>query len=279
LKTLILPLLSEKHIINHKEKIMKKRVFIFAFAAIGFAGYFSSCIEDYSTDANPTIEVVSPTSDTIVVAIGDSVAITIDLSSENTLASFQALSSSPDVEISNGSKSFTATSDETVTVMVKVKGSATPNSTTTLTFTVVDQGKQTSVQRVILAEGLSAAKDFTWQRIGNASATGLDAFGLSWTQNTSTNAVIKKGATKFVELAAGSWATIQSANALKSAIDAATDMDKWEKVSATDASKTYDLTLGTIKDNTYYLIHITHSTVTLELTGAANITIKGQFKQ
>jgi len=258
---------------------MKKRVFILAFAAIGIVGYFTSCIEDYSTDPVPTIEVVSPTADTVSVAIGDSVTFTIDLSSENTLASFQALSSSSEVEIENGSKSFTATSDETVNVTVKVKESATPNTAITLTFTVTDQGKQSSVQRVVIPEGLSEAKDFTWQRIGNATATGLEKFGLTWTQNTSTNAVIKKGATKFVELSVGSWTGIKSFSALKSAIDAATDMDKWEKVSATDASKTYDLTLGTIKDNNYFLIHVTNSTVVIETTGSANITIKGQYKE
>ncbi len=258
---------------------MKKRVLVFALASIGMAGYFSSCVEDYTTDPEPTIDVVSPATDTVSVAIGDSVTFTIDLSSENTLATFQAMSSSADIEMANGSKTFTATSDETVNVTVKVKESAAPNSPITITFTVTDQDKQSSIQRVILPEGLSEAKDFTWQRIGNAAATGLEVFGLTWPLNTSTNAVIKKGATKFVELPAGSWASIKSFNALKSAIDAATDMERWEKVSATDASKTYDFTLGTIKDSNYFLIHVTNSTVVIESTGSANITIKGQYKE
>lgn len=42
-----------------------------------------------------------------------------------------------------------------------------------------------------------------------------------------------------------------------------TDMDRWEKVSATMASKTYDLRVGTIIGDHYYLIHVTNSNVAI----------------
>jgi len=152
----------------------------------------------------------------------------------------------------------------------------------TYTFEVTDKDGYTAEVSVkitveLATTALSAEKDFTWQRVGSAAGTGLSQFGLSWTSNTATAAVIKKDADKFVELSSGQWTSITTVEALKAAIDAAADMTQWTGVSATQASKTYDVVLGTKKGDAYFLIHVTNSTVTTSASGTT-ITITGKYK-
>ncbi len=155
----------------------------------------------------------------------------------------------------------------------------------TYTFEVTDKDGYTAevsvkikVQSATTTTPLSAEKDFTWQRVGSAAGTGLSQFGLSWTSNTATAAVIKKDADKFVELQSSQWTSITTFEALKAAVDAATDMTQWTGVSATQASKTYDVVLGTKKGDAYFLIHVTNSTVTTNTSGTT-ITITGKYKE
>jgi hypothetical protein len=258
---------------------MKRSIRKFALLTAIALGFFASCIEDV-VDANPpVITVNSPTSDTISVVVGESTDFTLELTSGNDLVSFQALCSDANVELSNSNKTFTGTNVETVTVTASLSSTIAAGTVIEISFVLADAYKQTSKKKYILATGnLSAAKNFEWKRVGGNTATGLEDFGLTWTSNTTTNAVIKKGASKFVELLPAQWNSINTMQALKTAIDAATDMNQWEKVSATDASKTYDLTLGTIKGGKYYLIHVTNSTVTVATEGST-ITIKGQYKE
>jgi hypothetical protein len=248
-------------------------------------GFFTSCTEDVidSTEKNPpTISIESPAADTTNLFIGDSIVFSIKLTSENGLEKLQTLSNVSGVEISQSEVTFTSTSFENVDITVKVTDAVADGAIITLSFVVEDSEKSATATKVLVAATkatpLSEAKSFEWKRVGGTAGAGLDVFGLTWTSNsTDLNAVIKKGATKFVELEPTAWTTIENLEALKTAIDAADDIERWEKVSASAASKTYDLTLGTIKDSKYYLIHVTNSTVAVAEVGTT-VTITGQYK-
>lgn len=81
-----------------------------------------------------------------------------------------------------------------------------------------------------------------------------------------------------MELNPEDWTSFTTLEDIVAAIDAASDMDRWEKVSA-EASQSYDLTLGTIKDNKYYLIHVTEGEVSTDATVGTTIVIIGQYKE
>jgi hypothetical protein len=259
------------------KRTIQSATFSIAMAAIMLTG----CIEDVVDTNPPVISVTAPEGDTTTVIIGQTVDFVLDLTSGNKLASFQALSNNAGVELSNSNKTFSNTNVETLTVTATVGASVTAGTVVEISFVLADAYKQSTKKKYILAKAattpLSEAKSFEWKRVGGAAGTGLETFGLSWTDNTTNNAVIRKGATKFVELTPAQWTSITNKEALKTAIDAATNIDKWEKVSATDASKTYDLALGTIKDNKYFLIHVTKSTVTVTDVGST-ISITGHYK-
>jgi hypothetical protein len=137
-----------------------------------------------------------------------------------------------------------------------------------VTFTVSAKGATTP---------LSSAQDFTWQRVGGANGTGLAEFGLSWTSNTSSVAIIKKDADKFVELDASDWTGLTTVEGLIAAIDAAVDQADFRGISVT-ASNSYDVVLGTKKGSDYFLIHITNATVTSDASGTT-VTITGDYKE
>lgn len=257
---------------------MKKTIKTLAILAVITTGFLTSCIED--TITNPPVIDLTSVSDTTEVAIGDSLVLTFDISSDEGLTSLLT-TSGIGLEIINGDQTFASTLSETVSVTIKVTTDATVGEVIAVNFTVANDSEQATGKayiKVLAKETLlSEAKDFEWERIGGAAATGLESFGLTWTSNSATNAIIKKGADKFVELAVADWTTITNLEALKAAIDAAADMEKWEKISS-QATKTYDLTLGTIKGGTYYLIHITNGTVSTATAGTT-IVVNGQYKQ
>jgi len=127
---------------------------------------------------------------------------------------------------------------------------------------------------------LSDAVDFEWKRVGGANGTGLDKFGLAWTQNTSTVAVVKTdNKTKLVKFTADQWSKIETKEQLKEAVDKGTDITEYREVSVTDPSKTYDhvLAVDVKGEGVYYLIHVTSSKVVSETSGTT-ITINGQYK-
>jgi len=248
-------------------------------------GFFTSCTEDIIDPAEknpPTITINTPATDTTTVYIGDSVVFSIKVTSENGLTKLKTMSSVAGVDIAEGEVTFSSTSFENVDVTAKITDAVADGTVIEISFVVEDAEKSATAKKVIVAKAkatpLSEAKSFEWKRVGGAAGAGLDVFGLTWTSNSSDlNAVIKKGATKFVELEPAAWSTITNLEALKTAIDAATDIERWEKVSASVASKTYDLTLGTIKDSKYYLIHVTNSSVSVADVGTT-VTIGGQYK-
>lgn len=260
---------------------MRKNKVMLAMLFVSVAGFFTSCIDDVVNDEGPVITVSSPASDSIDIFIGDSVDFSIALSAENGLTNFKAMVSATGIELSNSNLTFNDTNNESVTVTAKVTEIAAVGNAT-VTFVVEDGLKSANETKVLVISKnetpLSEAADFEWKRVGGNDATGLEQFGLTWTENTSTSAVIKKGADKFVELAAENWTGLSSVETLAEAIEAADDMDRWEKISA-EESKTYDLTLGTKVETTYYLIHITNATVATDAVAGTTITVIGQYKE
>lgn len=250
-----------------------------------FAFVFTACDKgDTETvpESAPVITVVSPNVDTTMVYIGDSLTFGVDLSSENALVSLNTVSNETGVRFLNGSKTFT-TEKQTVVDVVAILGSELVDGTVIkISFTVVDEKGQSSTSKYIKAvkkaTALSDAESLTWKRVGGTAATGLEMFGLKWTSNSATSAIIKKDADKFVKLESTAWTTITILEDLKVAVDAAPSMDTFEEISATVNSKTYDISLATVKDGIYYLIHITNSMVSVGSEGTT-ITITGMYKK
>ncbi|HPR32803.1 MAG TPA: hypothetical protein PLK12_11935 [Prolixibacteraceae bacterium] len=261
---------------------MKRTKRLLWIAMAFFATSFVACVDDFDEPDQPVVSITAPVADTIDAASGDTLEFTLQLSSQSGLVSLQT-TASYGIDIIDGARTFNATLSESVTVQAVITENVTEGDVLEVNFTVANSSKQTTAKKhvriVVLETPLSEAKNFEWRREGGNPATGLETFGLTWTSNTATSAVIKKGADKFVELEpADWWVNLTTLEALKTAIDAAADMERWEKVSASDASKEYDLVLGTINSGTYYLIHITQSTVTVETIGSV-IVINGQYKE
>lgn len=153
------------------------------------------------------------------------------------------------------------------------------------TFIVEDKDGMTvsrtiTVNVVAGTTPLASAEAFTWQRVSGAAGTGLDQFGLKWTNNSSTSAIVMtESGSKMVNLNASAWSSITTKEALMAAVDGGTALSQYTGVSV-QQSGTYDDVLGVKKtDGTYYLIHITDGTVTN--TGGGNFTykIEGDYKK
>lgn len=127
---------------------------------------------------------------------------------------------------------------------------------------------------------LSKAEAFTFKRVGGKPGTGdLSKFGLKWTENmtAAVNASIQKdGATKFVELPAADWTAITTKEALKAAVDKATDMNSYTGISA-DKGQDYNVALAVLNADVYYILHITKSTVNSDAAGTT-IEIFGEYR-
>ena len=130
-----------------------------------------------------------------------------------------------------------------------------------------------------LTTDLAAEQNFEFKRIGSADATGLDMFGLTWTSNTATAAVIKSGADKFVQLTAADYEEITTVEALMAKIDAADDMAKFEEISSVSETKDYtDIVLATKNGDNYFILKVENSAVVSDASGST-ITITGVYKE
>lgn len=153
--------------------------------------------------------------------------------------------------------------------------------------TVVDgEGSSNSVT-VTFESGaptyLSGAKTLQWKKTGSNNPD-LSEFGLTWTTNSGTNAIVKKDAnTKLVQLNANQWNLITTVEALKAAVDnapAADVIDQYTGVSVTAANKNYNdvLAVNVEGAGNYKIIHITNSTVVINADLSSTVTINGQYK-
>lgn len=157
--------------------------------------------------------------------------------------------------------------------------------TTNYTFSVTDvDGLSSSVSfnvTVVEAESnieLTEPLAFAWTRVGGNPGTELSQFGLEWTQNSSTSAIVAiDAATTMVNLGSAAWTTLATQGDLDAAIADATPITEYTGVSAT-VDGTYDDVLGVTYDGVDYLIHVTNGTVS---TGSAGTTIviSGMYKK
>lgn len=153
---------------------------------------------------------------------------------------------------------------------------------TSYTFTVTDKdGNTDAVTFTVTVESgataLSSPAAFTWERIGGAAATGLSMFGLKWTSNSATSAIVAiDGTTTMVELTVADWNNISSQEDLATAIAAGTTVPDYRGVSSTQDDSYTDV-LGVTYNGSNYIINIQNGTVT---TGGAGttITITGEYK-
>lgn len=154
--------------------------------------------------------------------------------------------------------------------------------TTEYTFSVTDGIGLTasvtfSVEVTPLTSDLSAAQDFSWTRLAGAPGTGLSQFGLMWTNNSSTNAIVAAdGDTEMYTLDASAWTDVTTQEELSAAIANGSSITQYTNVSATE-SGTYNDVLGVVHNDTQYMINVQQGTVNA-VAGGTNITIAGQYK-
>lgn len=153
---------------------------------------------------------------------------------------------------------------------------------TVYTFSVTDRDGNTEERSftVTVEAGttpLSSAQTFTWERVGGAAATGLDQFGLSWTSNSATSAIVAQdAATVMVELSAADWTNITTQEDLATAIDNGTSITEYRGVSA-QQNDTYNDVLAVRHNGTDYILNIQQGTVTTGGSGTT-IVIEGEYK-
>lgn len=136
------------------------------------------------------------------------------------------------------------------------------------TITVVVEGETTE---------LTSPQGFTWERQGSNDGTGLSQFGLEWTSNTSTRAIVTKDdASRMVMLDASDWNDINTVQQLADAVEAETEIAQYDEVSVTEATETYNDVLGVRYNDQYYMLHITESEV--ETGASTKVTVMGHYR-
>ncbi len=128
---------------------------------------------------------------------------------------------------------------------------------------------------------ISEEADFEFQRIGGNIATGLDKFGLSWTQNNSNlKAIIKTiSTTKMIVLDASKFDSITTQEELKEEVDNADAIQEFTGVSVDQTMVNYDFVIATEVEGKYYLLNITSSTARVNSTSGVTATIYGVYKE
>lgn len=133
----------------------------------------------------------------------------------------------------------------------------------------------TSVEETPVTTPLSSATVFTWQRVGGpaSSSPDLALFGLTWSSQTVTNAIISN-ATKLVELPSTEWTSLSTVEDLEAAVTAATGVTS---VNVPFPNSSINKVIATLKGGTYYLIYIQSSTSAAGAAGTT-VTITGNYK-
>lgn len=240
--------------------------------------FMASCTTE--EDENPPILTISPSSDQEIV---EGETLTVNVTAAENPTSKKAL------------QTLTITLDGATLQTVSLSGSSYENdfeftvpavrtAAYVYEFTVTDRDgatrsrtlNVTSVEETPATTPLSSATNFTWQRTGGPASTSPDLalFGLAWSQNTATNAIIANDATKLVELASTTWTSLETVEDLVEAVDAATGVTS---VNVPFPNSSINSVIATIKDGTYYLIYI-QSSNSAAVTAGTQITITGQYK-
>lgn len=277
---------------------MKKRRF-FTLALLGLAVVFASCSKDDEEEPplGPSLTVneliTGATNGSIEITQGEPLVFAWETrKGDSKLSAFSISQTGANVEspvpdtYAGHELPYNLSGDDKNNYVdtLSFTNAGTNLGTTNYTFSVTDgAGLSTSVTfnvTVVEAESetpLSEATPFTWTRVGGSAATGLDQFGLKWTENTSTSAIVAiDEGTTMVSLASSDWNTITNHGELQNAIDNGTTITSYTGVSATQ-NGTYDDVLGVTHDGVNYLIHVTTGTVTTGSSGTT-IAISGMYK-
>ncbi|MEN7550870.1 hypothetical protein AAG747_23315 [Rapidithrix thailandica] len=264
-----------------------KKLTLYFFALL-FAGFFASCSDD-DDDVLPQDKVKITAQgfdakETITLKEGEVIKREFRIVSEEKLSALLITSNggvSEDLAKdgdAKGKKDFTFD----LAAVGKFASIKEGEYVYTIKATDKDENTQTLTVNVVVSNDpettlLDAAKAFEFKREGGNDGTGLEEFGLAWTSNTTTHAVIKKGADKFVKFDdAEKWESITTKEALKAAVDAATGITEFKEIKSTE-NGTYNFVVATQKGDTYYILHITKGEVTSSGAGTT-ITITGQYK-
>jgi hypothetical protein len=284
----------------YKTKIKIKKVFkmkITKYLAFALAGMFAltSCEDDTETTLGPSLLVSEmgsgASSDAITINLGETLSFAIDARKGETdmetfAISISGVNTVNPIPTSLQGNTFpydiANADDETYIDTVLFVNAGANLGTTIYNFTVTDKDGNTDVVSfTVLVESattaLSAASAFTWERVGGAAATGLAQFGLAWSSNSSTSAIVAlDAATKMVELSSTDWTSMTTQEGLTAAITAGTAVTEYRGVSAT-ANNTYDDVLAVSHNGMSYILNITQGTVTTGANGTT-ITITGEYK-
>lgn len=153
---------------------------------------------------------------------------------------------------------------------------------TTYTFSVIDEAGRRrdvtfDVEVMSSTTELSQPIAFEWSRVGGNPGIGLDQFGLKWTSNSATSAIVTLNeATKLVQLQNSTWVDIDTVEDLANAIEDATAIDQYTGVSV-EQSGTYNDVLGVRFDGDYYILNIQEAAVTSTSEGTS-VVINGEYK-
>jgi len=273
-----------------------KRVSFFMMAALfAVSSVFVGCGKDDEPEPlpepkdAPTIsfkfdgETINATGATESVKIGDEVVVEINYIADGEIKEIELTIGDADKEtITTGFNSATThkitrtlkdefDAEKDIVITTKITDKQDFAKSATFTFTI-------SVEENELEED-----DFEWKRIGGAAGTGLADFGLGWTSNTASVAIIVPlTGTDLYQFDSDVYDEVTTKEGLIQLFDenVGTKLTDFRGVSVS-ASSSYDIVLGTkvkVGDDEYeyYLLHITHGTVSTGEAGTT-ITITGKY--
>lgn len=273
-----------------------KRIKLFALGLLGASLFLTSCTDDTEDDGlAPTLNMVELTSGevsgAITISLGQSLVFTWDsrkgdVDLETFDVDVTGVNAPTNIPTSNQGNTFpydiSNADDETYVDTLVFNNAALNTGVTNYTFTVTDRdGLSKEVSFTVTVDAgtspLSAPQSFTWTRVGGAAGTGLAQFGLAWTSNSGTSAIVTTSAnTTMVQLSASEWTSITTQEDLDAAINAGTAVSEYRGVSAT-ANGTYDDVIAVNNNGDLFLLQVQSATVS---TGGAGttITIDGEYK-
>lgn len=257
---LIVKELTKQININLIFRKMKKTKFSFLLTAIAIAttAMFTSC-----TNEDVNVDLTLSVSEIVISEVGETE--TVNITSGN--GNYTAGSSAPAVATASVNK-------EVITITAVSEGEAI--------ITVTDKAGYTATINVTVGtpEVALTSDTFTWEKLGN-NVTGVSNFGLSWSHNTATNAVIIKattdGATKLVRLATASYAETTTDVELIGLIDGTEGIERFEEISVT-ATEDYDEVIGVVYNDDYYILDIQRAVVATVTGQGTKVTVTGEYK-
>lgn len=260
-----------------------KKLFRQSLYLIAALAFFASCSDDAETPA-PTVKIMNPPAATIDT--NGELTYTVEVKADEKIEKIvitKKVGTSTNSVLTKTTDFYTNTSD----ILVYSYTVTETSGDVEFTFTVTDKAgkvaaeshKITVTPAAPVTTPLEAAQNFEFKRECGAAATGgLADFGLTWTENSATAAIIKNGADKLVVLTAADWAGISTKEDLKAKVDAATGVEDYRGVSSTAATKDYDEVIATKKGDAYFILNVKKSTV-VSCTSGTTITITGQSKK